>query len=62
MLLYQILTYYTWKNIKKSHKNNEFKISAPTRDEVFELPAESYSISNIQDYFNIYEKMILILQ
>ena len=22
--------YYTWKNIKKSHKNNEFKISAPT--------------------------------
>ena len=22
--------YYTWKNIKKSYKNNEFKISAPT--------------------------------
>ena len=62
MLLYQILTYYTWKNIKKSYKNNEFKISAPTRDEVFELPAGSYSISNIQDYFNIYEKIILILQ
>ena len=23
---------YTWKNIKKSYKNNNFKISAPTRD------------------------------
>ena len=22
--------YYTWKNIRKSHKNNEFKISVPT--------------------------------
>ena len=22
--------YYTWKNIKKSYKNNTFKISAPT--------------------------------
>ena len=22
--------YYTWKNIKKSYKNNRFKISAPT--------------------------------
>ena len=22
--------YYTWKNIKKSYKNNKFKMSAPT--------------------------------
>ena len=22
--------YYTWKNMKKSYKNNRFKISAPT--------------------------------
>ena len=22
--------YYTWKNIKRSYKNNKFKISAPT--------------------------------
>ena len=27
--------YYTWKNIKKSYKNNEFKISAPTWNEEF---------------------------
>ena len=28
---------YTWTNIKKSYKNNEFKISAPTWNEEFEL-------------------------
>ena len=36
---------------KKSHKNNKFKISAPAQNEEFELPVESYSISDIQDYF-----------
>ena len=43
--------YYTRKNIKKGYKNNKFKISAPTWNEEFELPDESYSISNIQDHF-----------
>ena len=43
--------YYTWKNIKKSYKNNKFKISAPTWHEEFELPDGSYSISDVQDYF-----------
>ena len=43
--------YYTWKNIKSSCNNNRFKISAPTWGEEFELPGGSYSISNIQDYF-----------
>ena len=46
MLLYQILAnltiYYTWKNIKKSHKNNKW-------NKELELPDRSYSISNIQD-------------
>ena len=27
--------YYTWKNIKKSHRNNKFKISAPAWNEEF---------------------------
>ena len=45
--------YYTWKNIKKSCNNNKFKISAPTWNEEFELPDKSYSVSVIQDYFNI---------
>ena len=39
--------YYTWKNIKKSYKNNKFKISAPTWNEQFELPDGSYSVSDI---------------
>ena len=43
--------YYTWKNIKKSYKNSEFKISTSTRNEEFELPDGSYSVSDIQDYF-----------
>ena len=42
---------YTWKNIKSSYNNNKFKISAPTWIEEFELPDGSYSISDIQDYF-----------
>ena len=43
--------YYRWKNIKSSYNNNKFKISAPTWNEEFELPDGSYSISDIQDYF-----------
>ena len=42
--------YYTCKNIKKSFKNNKFKMSALTWNEEFELPDGSYSISSIQDY------------
>ena len=41
--------YYKWKNIKKSYKNNKFKISAPRWNEEFELPDGSYSILDIQD-------------
>ena len=43
--------YYTWKNIKKSYKNIKFKISAATWNEEFELPDGSYSVSDIQEYF-----------
>ena len=32
--------YHTWKNIKSAYKNDEF-----------DLPDTSYSISDIQDYF-----------
>ena len=31
-------TYYTWKNIKSSYKNNKFKVSAATWSDEFELP------------------------
>ena len=45
--------YYTWKNIKKSYKNNnnKLKISAPTWSEEFELPDRSYFWQNNEDYF-----------
>ena len=39
------------ENVKSSYNNNKFKISAPTWSEIFKLPGESYSISDIQDYF-----------
>ena len=43
--------YYKWRNIKKSYKNNTFKISAPIWNEEFALPDGSYSVSDIQVYF-----------
>ena len=42
--------YYTRRNIKKLHKNNKFKISAPTRNEEIELPDRSYYVPDVQDY------------
>ena len=43
--------YYTWKNIRSSYNTNKFRISAPTWNDRFELPDGSYSVSDIQDYF-----------
>ena len=43
--------YYKWKNIKSLYNNNKFKISTSTWNDEFELPDGSYSISDIQDYF-----------
>ena len=44
--------YYTWKNTKSSYNNNKFRISAPTWNDIFELPDGLYSVSGIQDYFD----------
>ena len=41
----------TWKNIKSVCNNDKFKISAPTWNDEFDLPDGSYSIADIQDYF-----------
>ena len=43
--------YHKPKNIQKSYKSNKFKTSAPTWNDEFELPDGSYSISDIQNYF-----------
>ena len=48
-VLQNLSIYYTWKNIRKQYKKNKLKIIAPTRNDEFELPNGSYSISNIQD-------------
>ena len=37
--------------MKFAYNNNKFKISAPTWNDKFDLPNGSYSISDIQDYF-----------
>ena len=36
---------------KRHYNNNKFKISAPKWNEEFKLPDGSYSVSDIQDYF-----------
>ena len=41
----------TWKNIKSSYNNNKFEISTPIWSDKFELTDGSYSVSNMQDYF-----------
>ena len=50
MALANLSIHYTWKNIKSEYNNNKFKISAPWND-TFDLPDGSYSINDIQDYF-----------
>ena len=51
MALANLSIYYTWKNIKSEYNNNKFKISAPTCNDTFDLPDGSYSVADIQDYF-----------
>ena len=51
LALANLSIYYTWKNIKSEYNNNKFKISAPTWNDTFDLRNGSYSISDIQDYF-----------
>ena len=54
--------YYTLKNIKSEYKNNKFKISAPTWNDEFNLPDGSYSVFDIQDYFQYIIKNMKLLQ
>ena len=51
MALANLSIYYTWKNIKSKHNNNKLKFFAPTWNYTFGLPDGSYSISDIQNYF-----------
>ena len=52
MALANLSTYYTWKNIKLDYNNNnKFKVFAPTWNDTFDLPNGSYSIADVQNYF-----------
>ena len=51
MALANLSIHYTRKNIKSECKNDKFKILAPTWSDTFDLPNGSYSIADIQDYF-----------
>ena len=53
MTLANLSVYYTWKNLKSEYNNNKFKISAPTYNDTFDLPDGSYSIEDIQNYFEL---------
>ena len=57
MALANLSIYYTWKNIKSEYNNSKFKISAPTWNDEFNLPDGSYTVSDIQDYFEYIIKM-----
>ena len=61
MALANLSIYYTWKNIKSEYKNNKFKISAPTWNDTYDLLDVSYSIADIQDYFEFIIKKYEIL-
>ena len=49
--LSNLSNYYTWRNVKSSCNSNKFKTYTPTWNDEFELPDGSYSVSDIQDYF-----------
>ena len=51
MALANLSIYYNWRNIKSKYNNNKFKIPAPTWNDTFDLPDVSYSIADIQYYF-----------
>ena len=61
MALANLSICYTWKNIKSEYNNNKCKISAPTWNDNFDLPDGSYSISDIQDYFEFIIKIHVTL-
>ena len=58
MVLAHLSIYYTWKNIKSEYKTNKFQISAPIWNDAFDLPDGSYSIADIQDYFEFIIKKL----
>ena len=60
--LSNLTIYHTWRNVKSSYKNNKCKISAPAWSDEFELSDGSYSMSDVQDYFEyIFKNIVKVL-
>ena len=51
IILAVLSIFYTYKNIKSEYNNNKSKFSPPTLNDTFDFPDGSYSILDIQDYF-----------
>ena len=51
MALANLIICYPWKNIKSEYNYNKFKISVQTWNDTSDLLDGSYSISDIQAYF-----------
>ena len=51
IVLANLSVYYTWRNIKPEYNNNKFEKHAPTWNDEFNLTDGSYSVSDIQHYF-----------
>ena len=49
--LVSLSIYYTWRIIKSAYNDHKFKISAQNWVDKFDLLDGSYSVSDIQDYF-----------
>ena len=56
LALWSLSICYTSKIMKISNKNNKFKVSALTWKDKFKLPDGSYSVSDIQDRFELFVK------
>ena len=57
MALANLSIYYMQKkNVKPVYDNNKSKISPPTWDDEFDFPNGSYTISDIQGYFECVTK------
>ena len=52
IILLLLNIYYAWKNVRQQNKNNKLEIKSPNWKDEFELPGDSYSVSNIQDYID----------
>ena len=43
--------YYTWRNVTRKLSNGKFKITTASWSEEFELPERSYTVADIDNYF-----------